>query len=167
MSRLFHELLTSANPRHLPAFCCCTKGGGLPYLHGGRTRYRTLTIPALLDAFASQGWWTKCMLDLSLNGVVITSFDPSFLSVHYRTVDVLTRFRRPPGCFWDADRLRRFGVGTSCTMRPHQTGDPVSLVTSFPRCHSPTQQRRGPVRAIVSSSLGHFRPYRHYQHSFG
>jgi len=64
--------------------CCCTKGGGPHYSHGRRTRYRMATIPVLLDAFASQDWRTKCMLDLSLNGVITASFDPRFLPVHYK-----------------------------------------------------------------------------------
>jgi len=34
--------------------------------------------PVLLDTFASQDRRTKCTLDLSLNGVTITSIDPHF-----------------------------------------------------------------------------------------
>jgi hypothetical protein len=83
----------------------------VPYSYGRRTRYRMTMIPILMDAFTSQDWRIECILELSLNGVTITSFDPRFLPVHHRTADVLARFRRPLGCFGDTDRLCYFGVG--------------------------------------------------------
>ena len=77
-SRLFHGPLLSATPRHLSVFCRCAKGGCSPCSHGGHTRYRMMTTLGHLDTFASQDRRTKCMLDLSLNGVTITLFDPRF-----------------------------------------------------------------------------------------
>lgn len=59
-----------------PAFVCILSscyGGGVPYSHGGHTRYRMAAVPMLLDDFLSKNWRTACILDHSLNGVTVTS----------------------------------------------------------------------------------------------
>lgn len=67
----------------------------------------------LSDTFASQDWRTKCMLDLSLNEVIITPVtgDPKFLPVYHRMADVLARFRCSLGCLRDTDCHCCFGGG--------------------------------------------------------
>ena len=68
-------------------------------------------VPVLLDTFASQDWRTKCILDLSLDRVIITLIDPRFLSVHHRMADVLARFRRSLGLLQGPQSLLLFRGG--------------------------------------------------------
>ena len=103
-SRPFHGPLSSATPRHLPAFCRRAKGGCSPCSHGGHTTYRMTMTPVLLDTFADQD-------RRKMHAGPLITFDPRFPPVHHRTVGVLAGFRTPSGCFGDADRLCCFGVG--------------------------------------------------------
>jgi hypothetical protein len=120
-----------------------------------------------LDTFASQDRRTKCTLDLSLNGVVITSFDPRFPARSAQNGGRVGPFSQT---VWAVSETQIVSAvlewGTSCTLCPRQTGDPASLADLFPCCHSPTPRRCGSVFTVVSSSLGHSRPYCHHQIQF-
>ena len=89
--------------------------------------------------------------------------DPRLLPVHYRMVDVSARFRDR----WVASGMPIASAvserDTSCTLCLRKTGGPMPSTTLLPCCHSPTPRRCGFAHAITSSSLDHFRPYRHHQ----
>ena len=144
-------------------FCRCAKGGACP-IH----MEETYKIPND-DVAGTSGRFRELRPAHKMHGGPLTErgdhhlVDPHFLPVHYRTADVSARFRCSLGCFEDVNRDCCFGVETVLYLvsAPGWRSRTIDSLGS-PLLFSHTAKMRICAHP-VSSSLDHFRPYRHHQ----